>query len=342
MQSDNPLEKNHIPKDSQPSSYHKLTPIYWKFRDLLSSSFLDLYPMILLRVVLIILAILAISGALNAWMMMLGWNGVFQAAYSILDDSLKSAAIFTIALTAIKGTLELFSTISVGVIVANVTVGEFLQGPLAVVDFLFRFFIASTGIIIAQISLLKLIELIGITTLCGTGFICLAIQPEAGSFFGRLGRLLLIIGLVLYLVFPAMVASVGKAYETHRIDTEIQNKENIAVLSQRSSEISLRSLATRDSAGRDAARETFSDGISSIWQGFLGVFISYTLMFIFLPLAGLGFCYLIIQQAMLSLNYSSQVDTLESGRRGLMNWVSHGGSKKQKNSPVEKDASTQT
>jgi hypothetical protein len=277
-----------------------------------------------IRFICVILALLSISGFLNYILALLGWHLVLDSAYSILNDSLKSAATHIVGLMFIKGLLELFSTIQLGLIFANVSVGEFLQGPLAIIDLLFRFFIASTGLITAQISLLKLIELVGLSTLGGIGFICLALQPNRQSLFGRLGRLLLITGLVLYFVFPAILASVGKAYETYRIETEIQNKENIAVLSQQAGEISIQSLCTRDSEGRDAAKEIFTQGISTVWNGFLSLLVSYILLFIFLPLAGLGFCYLIISQAMVSLDYGAQVESMERGRQSLANWVSHG------------------
>ncbi len=272
------------------------------------------------RLAFALLALLAISGALNQLSAFLGWEAVFNTAEGLLDNSMTSASVTTLALMTTKGGLELLKSVDVDVIVASGNVGALLgHGPYELVDFAFQFFLASTTLIAAQIGFLEIIELVALPLFLGLGGICLAIQPGGATLFGRLGRLLVVTGLVLYLIFPAVLGAIGSAYDKHRVEAEIENYESFAVLSQRASDLSPRDLAS--SEGRQKIGSTFSQGIQAGWDSFTSVLVSYLLMFVIAPLAAIGISWLIVRQTMNQLQMGDQVGQVEGATQAGYHWL---------------------
>lgn len=272
------------------------------------------------RVAFLVLGLLAVSGLLSVFVERLGWGMVFESARALLDDSMTSATVNTFVLVGVKSGLEMIQSVegSVGIVSGNL--GALVaHGPYELVAFAFRFFLLSMGLIAVQISLLEIIQLSALPLLTGLGAFMLAFQPSINSLFGRLGRFLMVLGIVIYFVFPAILMTVGSAYETQRIDSEIQNTENFAILSERASDLSLRDLSS--SSGRDQVVSTFTDGIQGTWGAFLNIVISYMLMFVIAPLAAVGLSWLLISQTMKSLNYTTPVQKTEDAGRKTLDWL---------------------
>lgn len=265
------------------------------------------------------LGILALSGILDNLLLMLGWGNVFTATEQILNDSMKSAATNTLLLALLKGAVSLLTSVEGNIVVVSANFGAFFSGFSQLLDMAFNFFLTISGLIAAKIGLLKIIELTGVSIFAGIAFILFAVDPSIKGVLGKIGKTLITIGLVLFFIFPLSIASVGIAYESHRIQTEIEYTENIGVLSERTSEISFRSLGNDE--GRSNALSVIKEGTNTLWNGFMDLVISYILMFVLLPLTSLGLCYLIIRQILNNSGNTQASTILESKANALTSFM---------------------
>lgn len=276
-------------------------------------------PSLLKRVVFLVLGILALTGILDSLLLMLGWGNVYSATEEILNASMKSAATNTMLLAVLKGVIGILASVEGGAVVVSANVGAFFQGFAELIDLAFNFFLTISGLIAAKIGLIKIIELTGISIFAGAAFLLMAFDPGLKGMLGRLGKVLMAIGMVLFFVFPLTIASVGSAYEQHRIQTEIQYTENVGILAERAGEISFRSLTNEE--GRGNALGVVREGTTVLWDGFMSMVISYILMFVMLPLLSLGLCYLIIKQILADGGYVQAGEKLESGVGGISSFM---------------------
>lgn len=271
------------------------------------------------RVAFAVLAVLAFTGLLDTVFQTVGWDVIFERATAMLEESITASSVMTFILATIKGLLAMVESAEASMFVASVDVGALVEGLAALIDTAFRFFISMTGLIAAQISLLRIIELAAIPLLIGVGALFMVIQPAAATLFGRTGRLLLAVGVIFYFVFPLLIAIVGGAYETQRVEAEIASQESFGVLQEKASDLSLSSVTSEE--GRDQIQQTLSSGVSSTWQSFLGLVTGYILMFVILPLASLGLSYLLLRQVLNSLEFQETAQKIERGGKGLSDWV---------------------
>ena len=276
------------------------------------------------RLLFLLLALLAFTGVLDNLTHALGWNVIFEGANNMLQDSVTASTVMTFILATIKGLLAMVESAEANLFVASVDVGALVQGLAELIDTAFRFFVGTMGIIAAQISFLNIIELTAMKLVVGAGAVFMVIQPQAATLFGRLGRLFLALGAILYFVFPFLIFTVGEAYETQRIEAEINSQESFGVLREKASDLSLSSVASED--GRERIQQTLSSGVNATWQSFLGLVTGYILMFVILPLASLGLSYVLLRQVLNSLEFQGAIQKIERSGKGISDWVRPRGS----------------
>lgn len=274
---------------------------------------------LLLRGVYLAAGILALTGVLDSVVNGLGYGQVLSGTDHILQSSMKNAAITTMLLTSIKGVLAMISSVEVSILVISGNFGALLEGFSELVNIALRFFLTMTGVMVAKISFIQIIQLMGLSVFAGSGFILLAMDPWIRTFIGRVGKIILSIGVVMYFVFPTMITVVGVAFESHKVSSEITYSENVAIMSQRAEEITFSSLRSED--GRAQALSLLSDGMTTLWEGLLNVFVSYLLMFLILPFASLGLCYLIIKQSLMDNGFHDQVKLLQGQEENMSGFI---------------------
>ena len=271
------------------------------------------------RVVFAVMAALAFTGVLDMVLQVIGWDAIFERSTAMLQESITASSVMTFILATIKGLLAMLESTEASLFVASVDVGALVEGLAELIDTAFRFFISMTGLIAAQISLLRIIELAAMPLLVGIGALFMVVQPGAATLFGRVGRLMLALGVIFYFVFPLLITLVAGAYETQRIEAEIASQESFGVLQEKASDLSLSSVT--DEEGREQIQQTLSSGVSSTWQSFLGLVTGYLLMFIILPLASLGVSYLLLRQVLNSLGFEQATQKIDAGGKGVSDWV---------------------
>lgn len=217
------------------------------------------------------------------------------------------------------------SSLEGSALVVSANIGAFFSGFVELIDMAFNFFLSISGLIAAMIAFIKVIELTGISIFAGASFILFAVDPSIKGTLGKIGKSLITIGSVMFFLFPLSIASIGSAYESHRIQTEIQYTENIGVLSERSAEITFRSLSNNE--GRSNALALVKEGTRSLWDGFMSIVVSYILMFVLLPLISLGLCYLIIKKILSDNGQGAASESLENKANALAGFMFSKGKK---------------
>ncbi|MBE0472155.1 MAG: hypothetical protein IBX55_21935 [Methyloprofundus sp.] len=276
-------------------------------------------PSVLKRLLFLVMGILALTGVLDSLLLAVGWGNIYDTTEEILNASMKSAAANTMMLAVLKGLIGILASVEGGVVVVTANVGAFFTGFSELVDLAFNFFLTMSGLLAAKIGFIKIIELTGVSVFAGPAFILMAFDPSLRGTLGKLGKTLMAIGLVMFFLFPLAIASVGSAYANHRINTEIQYTENLGILSERASEINFRSLTNEE--GRSNALGVIRDGTGVLWDGFMNLVVSYILMFVLLPLASLGLCYLIIKQILTDTGNIKEGEHLSAGVNSLTGFM---------------------
>lgn len=254
-------------------------------------------------------ALLFLLGGVDYLLLQAGLGAVYAEAIGILEAALGSSSRMLLGLTVTKGLVAAFSSVEINLLVAQATLGALLNGVGEVVDTLFRFFLASTALIVGQIGLLTMLQFVGMKLLLGGGALLMALAPDGRSWMVRLGRLGLVSGLVLCILFPLLIVAGAKGIEQHQVISAIENAENLGVLKEQFSDVSIRDLARAE--GIAAARDTLQTGVQTVWKGMLALFVSYFMMFVILPLISLGVCYLVIRHAMVTEGFAAGADAAD-------------------------------
>lgn len=278
------------------------------------------HRMLYLRVFFGLIAALFLLGDFDRVVHSLGLGAVYDQAFGLLEDALKQATGTLVLLTVMKGFMQVFSSIEVSVVLANANLGGLLAGLKDVVDTLFRFFLSTTGLLTAQIGFLSVLKLAGLKMFIGGGALLLALNPSKSSGLGKLGIIGIAFGLVFCILFPLLVGSVGSVLNQHQMHAAIESSENLGVMREQFSDINIRDLTRTD--GIQQTQEAFQTGTRQIWDSMLNLFVSYTMMFIFLPLISLGVCYAIVRHILKDVIDSGKyADSTEGEMKKALSWI---------------------
>ena len=272
------------------------------------------------RILFGVLAALVLLGDLGGLIHRLGLGAVYDSANEMLESAMIRATTTLFIATIVKGGLEVMASIEFSPVIGSIEFGGLFSGFLDLVDTIIRFFLVSSALIAAQIGLLSILQIAGFNLFLGGGALLLAANPSLASTAGKLGFLGITLALVLCVVFPILIATMGNALNEHQMDAAIQNAENMGVMKEQMSDINFMGILDRDEVQHMAS--TFQSGVRQVWDGMMAVMITYIIMFIILPIASLGVCYVIIRYVMRDvMGYDAAVSGADSSIAGSMQWI---------------------
>lgn len=226
-----------------------------------------------------------------------------------LEDSMVKVAGYSFLFFGLKVVLDPLDSIvlepqGLASKLGSIKVGEALEPFTELAEDGFDFMKFSAVIIAIQIAVLKLIKFLSLKLFIGAGSILCFFQYRKDSFFGRMGWILIFIGLMVFIIYPVILQVSAQSYNSFQSDRAVSFAENTGVIIEQLKDIDLTELSK---AKENIAHlsDVLKGGLNIIWTGLWNIIVGFILIFIITPLFSLGGMYFLTNQFLQYMDMAS-------------------------------------
>lgn len=258
------------------------------------------------RAAFLLLALLCLTGYAGTAADM-AMSPVHEGNEDYLKRSLKHAGAWMAGLLALRAGVSVVESLSLEPMGVGFEAGRVVEPVNDTLSDIMDLMTMNALLIVFQLAVLDTIKAISLKYLLGTGALLCVISYSRLSNTGRLGLMLMVLGLVLYIVYPLALNMASGVFEEHQARSSVEFSESVGVLTERARDVypnlmegGLSAAGLRDTAG--AFSRMLSEGTRALWEGLWGLMTSFAIMFVLAPLMSVGVSYLCLRQAMARLD----------------------------------------